>query len=136
MDDLPETLNRIAARLDALERRIFLLEHSAAARAPAPAEAAPANPGAAVAARAAPGSALAGGAFPVLGLAMLGIAGAFLLRALEEWGALPRPLVAAAAIAYAILWLVAAARVRDERWPASTTYACTSALILAPCRGS
>ncbi len=68
----------------------------------------------------------------MLGRAMLGIAGAFLLRALEEWGALPRPLVAAAAIAYAILWLVAAARVRDERWPASTTYACTSALILAP----
>jgi hypothetical protein len=133
MDDLPETLNRIAARLDALERRIFLLEHPAAGTSmPAAAEATPASPGAAVAARAAPRSALAGGAFPVLGRAMLGIAGAFLLRALEESGTLPRPLVAAAAIVYAILWLVLAARVRDERWPASTTYACTSALILAP----
>lgn len=129
MDDLPETLNRITARLDALEQRIVLLEHPAAA----PAAAAESTAGSEPAPMAAlPGLALSGSALPVLGRAMLGIAGAYLLRALEQWGGLPRPAVAIAAIVYAFLWLAAAARVRDEGWPASTTYACTSALILAP----
>jgi hypothetical protein len=40
--------------------------------------------------------------------------------------------MAAIAIAYAMLWLVWAAHTPAEEWFASTTYACTSALILAP----
>jgi len=40
--------------------------------------------------------------------------------------------MAAIAIAYAMLWLVWAARTPAGAWFASTTYACTSALILAP----
>jgi hypothetical protein len=40
--------------------------------------------------------------------------------------------VAAAAIAYALGWLVWASRVKSGDWLAGTTYACTSALILAP----
>ena len=74
----------------------------------------------------------AGGIFSVLGRAMLGMAGAYLLRAVAEASLLPRPAVAAIAIVYAILWLVWAARVPAGAWFASITYACTSALILAP----
>jgi hypothetical protein len=68
----------------------------------------------------------------VLGKAMLGIAGAYLLRAVAESSSLPRAAVAAVAIAYAIAWLVWASRMKAGDWLAATTYACTSALILAP----
>jgi hypothetical protein len=124
MIDLPETNDRITARLDDLERRISLLEHPSASP-PVSAAAPAAQP-------ALPQFSFASGALPVLGHAMLGIAGAYLLRALAESGALPRIATAAVAILYAFLWLAAAARVRDRGWPASITYACTSALILAP----
>ncbi len=70
--------------------------------------------------------------FPVLGKAMLGVAGAYLLRAIEESSSLPRLAVAVAGIAYAFVWLVWAARVRGGPRFTSTIYAGTSALILAP----
>ncbi|MGA9464692.1 MAG: hypothetical protein WBV28_18025 [Terracidiphilus sp.] len=63
---------------------------------------------------------------------MLGIAGAYLLRAMAESELLPKPIVAAVAVAYAITWLVWAARTRAESWFPSSLYACTSTLILAP----
>ena len=131
MGDLPgDAYERLAERLEALERRIDALEHSSgAACAPAAAEPVPSQP-----APVGEGlfSALTGGAFPVLGKAMLGIAGAYVLRAVAESSALPKPAVAAVAIAYAILWLIWAAQAPAGAWFASTTYACTSALILAP----
>ena len=74
----------------------------------------------------------AGSLFPVLGKAMLGIAGAYLLRAVAESSSLPKTAVAAAGIAYALGWLVWAARTRGGARFASAIYACTSALILAP----
>jgi hypothetical protein len=130
MDDLPGEITRLAARMEALERRIEALEH----------------PGEASTAVAIPHSipiqtaqadetipfALAGGAFSVLGTAMLGIAGAYLLRAVAESSSLPKIGIAAIAIAYAIFWLVWAARAPSGAWFAGTTYASTSALILAP----
>ncbi len=133
MGDLPDALTRLAARLEALEGRVSTLEHSSqAASVPGAAgapEAVPVQP-----APAGEGlfSALAGGAFSVLGKAMLGIAGAYVLRAVAESSSLPKLAIAAVAIAYAIMWLVWAARARVGAWFASTTYACTSALILAP----
>ena len=130
MNDLPDALNRLATRLEALERRVDALEHPSAAPGFLP----PPEPRAVQAAPADEtlSPTLAGGMFPVLGKAMLGIAGAYLLRAVAESTSLPKPAVAALAIAYAILWLVGAARVRAGAWFASTAYACTSALILAP----
>ena len=68
----------------------------------------------------------------MLGKALLGIAGAYVLRAVEETSALPRLTVAAAGIVYAFLWLVWAARVRGGPRFTSSIYAGTSALILAP----
>ena len=134
MDDLPDALERLTARLETLERRVEsleALEHpSAVLSAPAAQE-----PGAAPAAEAG-GEGLslaqAGGVFSVLGKAMLGIAGAYMLRAVAESSSLPRLAVAAIAIAYAIMWLVWAVRVPAGAWFASAIYAGTSALILAP----
>ena len=63
---------------------------------------------------------------------MFGIAGAYLLRAIAESTTFPRALVVAIALAYAFLWLLAAARVKTEAKFASTAYAGTSVLILIP----
>jgi hypothetical protein len=70
--------------------------------------------------------------FPVLGRALLGIAGAYVLRAVAESSSMPKLAVACAGIAYAFLWLAWAARVRRGPRFTSSIYACTSALILAP----
>jgi len=127
MGNLPDALEQLAARLAALERRVDLLERPSAE---------PIAPKALIPPTAEAGEGLslaqASGAFSVLGKAMLGIAGAYLLRAVAESSSLPRLAIAAVAIVYALLWLVAAARVPGEEWFPSTVYAGTSALILAP----
>ena len=130
MDDLPDALNRLAARLDTLERRVEALEHPSAASIAAPSLAAAPSQTAEIVDTLP--IAVAGGAFQVLGRAMLGIAGAYLLRAVAESTSLPKLGVAAIAIAYAMFWLVTATRAPVGAWFASATYACTSALILAP----
>ena len=63
---------------------------------------------------------------------MLGMAGAYLLRAVAESGSVPKLAVVALALAYAAMWLVWAARTPDDARFARTVYATTSALILAP----
>ncbi|MGD0520887.1 MAG: hypothetical protein ABSA48_06490 [Terracidiphilus sp.] len=130
MDPLPDALERLTTRLENLERRIYALEHPSEADGPLPILESNLLPSAkAVEARS---IAPAGGMFSVLGRAMLGMAGAYVLRAVAETSLLPKPAVAALAIAYAILWLVWATRAPAGAWFASITYACTSALILAP----
>jgi hypothetical protein len=133
MELLPEALERLAARLETLERRVEALEaldHISAL------ESAPLMREASAAPAAGTGEVLslaqAGGIFSVLGKAMLGIAGAYVLRAVAESSSLPKLAIAAVAIAYAILWLVWAVRIPFEAWVAGVIYACTSALILAP----
>ena len=63
---------------------------------------------------------------------MLGIAGAYLLRAVAASNVAPRTVVAAMAIAYAFAWLVWASRAKNGDWLTGTVYTSTSALILAP----
>ncbi|MDR3772537.1 MAG: hypothetical protein P4L26_04260 [Terracidiphilus sp.] len=130
MNDLPGTLDQLTARLEALEKRVYALEN------PAAVSTADSATEAALSAtdESAGGLSLAqgGGLFPVLGRAMLGIAGAYLLRAIAESTSLPKRVVAASAIVYALLWLVGAARAKAATWVASAIYAGTSALILAP----
>jgi hypothetical protein len=130
MDDLPETLERLSARIETLERRVFALEHPSASPDALPAHAPRIQQG--LQPIQASTIAPAGGFFPVVGRAMLGIAGAYLLRAVAETGSIPMLAIATIAIAYAMTWLVWATRVADGAWFASATYACTSALILAP----
>src|SRR6476659_4857219 len=52
---------------------------------------------------------------PVLGRALLGLAGAFLLRVFTESGSLPVKAGVAIGILYALGWLVSAARTPAER---------------------
>lgn len=130
MNDLPDTLERLTERLEALERRVYIIESlssASAAKAPfAPAAAVLSLP------PASPSFAFSGGTFTVFGKSLLGIAGAYLLRALEESTDLPKLGVAVVAILYAVIWLVWAARTPRDRWFESTVFACTSAAILAP----
>jgi hypothetical protein len=72
------------------------------------------------------------GVVPTLGKAVLGIAGAYLLRAIAESSAVPKLPVLFVAIAYACVWMVWAVRIYAASRFASTTYAVTSALILSP----
>lgn len=126
MPDLPEALSRLEERVEALEQRVAALEcptvsHAQVAiREPEQRSSGESS------------SSITTAALSVFGRAMLGIAGAYALRALAESGALPLPAVAAVAIAYALAWLVAASRTRKGDWLRSTTYACTAWLILAP----
>jgi len=129
MDDLPDALARLTASLESLERRVYALEHPSQAAPPIP------KPSVSTSAIAQPASAAVfpqDGVLSVVGKAMLGIAGAYLLRAIAESAALPQAVIVAIAIAYAAAWLVAATRVRPEAWFASLTYAATSVLILLP----
>src|ERR1017187_4206341 len=72
------------------------------------------------------------GVITVLGKAVLGMAGAYLLRAIAESGAVPKLPVLMVAIVYACMWMVWAVRSHAANPFASWTYATTSALILAP----
>ena len=68
----------------------------------------------------------------VFGKAVLGIAGAYLLRAIAESGTIPKLPVLTLAIVYAGMWLVWAVRTHAANHFASLTYAITAALILSP----
>ena len=130
MNDLPETIVQLAERLEALEKRVETLEHPLATSEPllvheseAPAVALTTPAGDPSPSR---------NPLPVFGIALLGIAGAYLLRAVGESGLLPQSIAAWAGIAYAFTWLFAATHSRSKIRLAGTIYSFTSALILAP----
>jgi hypothetical protein len=128
MNDLPDTLERLTERLEVLERRVAVLECPSvkeAAISPAALDAvSPSQP---------PVSTwFSGGTFTVLGKSLLGIGGAYLLRAIEQSTDLPKLGVAGFAILYAVIWLIFAARTPRDRWFESSVFAFTSAVILAP----
>ena len=132
MDESPDVLTRLSNLVKQLEQRVYVLEHPYEAAAAHP-ESTAISPGIAVRQPAeSPSSAPSGSMFAVLGKAMLGIAGGYVLRAIAESGSVPKPAVVALAIAYAAMWLGWAIRVPAQEWLASTIYAGTSALILAP----
>ncbi len=130
MHDLPDEIERLEKRMEVLELRVHALEHPLEARWPLPSPK-PETESVPLTATAAPLTP-AGSIFSVLGRAMLGVAGAYVLRAVEESSSLPRLAVAAAGIAYAFAWLVWAARTRSGLRFTGAIYAGTSALILAP----
>src|SRR5271166_2562700 len=108
MNDLPDTLERLTGRLEALERRIAALESPSLI----PADLSPVVPGTSALSPLHHSTPLSfsGGTFTVLGKSLLGIAGAYLLRSLEQSTGLPKLGVASAAIVYAMIWLIWAAR--------------------------
>ncbi|HVU45906.1 MAG TPA: hypothetical protein VHD85_07270 [Terracidiphilus sp.] len=131
--EAPDELDQIILRMNVLERRLSALEQVLhIGEAPAAQEAAeePVAAAAYPATVAATGGQFTG-ALSVFGAALLGIAGAYVLRAVSGASLLPRGLVAAAAAVYAAGWLYAAMRAKTRRL-AATLYAATSILILAP----
>jgi hypothetical protein len=69
---------------------------------------------------------------PVLGRALLGLAGAFLLRALTESGTFSARMGVAIGLVYAMLWLVWAARTPAARRLEAALHGLTSVLVLSP----
>jgi hypothetical protein len=132
----PETnpLDLLTARIAALELRVASLEHPSQTVATPGDEIAPPaehlEPAASASAGPGAGTAFTG-AFSVLGAALLGIAGAYVLRAIAEASLLPRGVVAGLAAVYATGWLLTAAR-RTAQPLAASLFAGTSILILAP----
>jgi hypothetical protein len=121
--------------VEQLENRVFLLEHPSQASAAIPAAAARSSSTDISQTGESPSFTGGSAIFPVLGKALLGMAGAYALRAAAESGSFPKMATVALAIAYASVWLIAAVWVPATEWFASTTYATTSALILAPMLG-
>ena len=69
---------------------------------------------------------------PLLGKAMLVIAGAYLLRALTTSSLAPPGLVVMLALGYALFWLLRAARMAPSDRLAGGVYSATSVLTLSP----
>ena len=132
MDNPSEVIAHLNARLEALEQRVYVLEHPSEAAPPARTIGASAGEIEAPQETEAVSFEQAGGTFPVLGKAVLGMAGAYLLRAIAEAGTFPKLAVVVLAIAYASIWLVWAVRLSTAAWFAAVCYSLTSSLILAP----
>ena len=147
LDELVLVIDRLISRLDDLEGRVAAMERVQEARTTEPVKLTVAAPTAASASSVATGAkpaAIAAQAhplaqlsrssnpMPVIGKVFLGIAGAYLLRALAESGSLPMWVVAGAAMLYAGAWLLAAARTPSPPIFAGASYAATAAVILPP----
>ena len=129
MNARPNPFEQLAARLEALEERVQSLEdrqgHESAAVPVSPlVEAVPA------AAWPDPLPQFTG-LVPLLGSGLLGVAGAYALRAVSGASLLPRSLVALIAAIYAGAWLFAAARTGRAK-VAGVLYGAVSILILGP----
>ncbi len=127
--DVSYELEELIARLDELERRVSRLEHPGQIELPdQKVHAAPAGPGPSDTPLVPPKPSV----FPIFGKAILGIAGAYLLRAAAETGAFPQWIAVTIALAYAASWLVWAAWPQVQAPLARYSYAVTAALILSP----
>ena len=133
MDDLRDALARLDARLENLERRVSALEGRPQPAIPSAREAA--LPGLATPATQAAVLPQTENVFSVAGKAMLGIAGAYVLRAIAESGSFPKLAVVVLALAYAAMWLVWSARAPAHAPITRVAFAATAALILVPMLG-
>jgi hypothetical protein len=69
---------------------------------------------------------------PVLGRGLLGLAGAYLLRAVTESGSLSPKMGVAIGLLYAMLWLLSAVHTRTPHRLETAVYSLTSVLVLSP----
>jgi hypothetical protein len=131
--DVTCLVERLNQRVSKLEQRVATLEELRNASPPriAPTQSVPEPRKPPAAWKGSSPAARPAGVVPVLGKAVLGMAGAYLLRAVAESSLMPRTLVLIVAILYACGWLVWAARLSSQGF-ASAAYAITSALILSP----
>jgi len=136
VDTITAALEQLTEQLQSLERRVATLERHAE-KPPAPdlvsaQETGLQRPRAPETWRGFPPVETPSGAVTVIGKAVLGIAGAYLLRAVAESGSVPKLPVLLVAIVYACLWMVWAVRVHISSRFAGVAYSITSALILSP----
>jgi hypothetical protein len=115
------TLEEVVLHVKELEERVAALERLAVQSVPAPTL--PQEPAAPALAQ--PSLNLTGGTFAMVAKALLGFAGAYLLRAVAESGAIPQSFGIFAGLIYAFAWLIWTAR------SGTTLYGLTSALIFA-----
>ncbi|HLH07708.1 MAG TPA: hypothetical protein VKW78_10765 [Terriglobales bacterium] len=129
-DGTSSLVQRLEERIRELERRVSALEVQFPTGSPQP------KPRAGLAqtphAEREPSTELPTRVVPVLGKAVLAIAGAYLLRAIAESAVVPKRPVLMVAIVYAAVWIVWAARIHVINRFASATFAVTSAIIMAP----
>src|SRR5690348_6505219 len=131
-EDVASQLEQLEERIATLEARISALENNQPKPVPARViQAPPVVPIAAVP-RGFLGVDLSAGAVPVLGKAVLGIAGAYLLRAVAESGAIAQFPMLLAAMVYAAAWMGWAVRTHRSNHFASVVYGITATLILCP----
>jgi hypothetical protein len=129
IDSIASDIEHLTERLRELENRVVALERGAGK----PVSAQPELTAAGIhKARPVVPADMPSGPVPVVGKAVLGIAGAYLLRAIAESGAIPRLPILIIAIVYAGLWLVWAVRTHARNHFASLAYGVTAVLILSP----
>src|SRR5215469_3392427 len=121
-DELRREMRALAARITRIEERLEIPPLEAA---PSADQQLAVHPGEVVLSASA-------AAVPALGRALLGMAGAYLLRAVTESRALPQPAGVLLGIVYAMAWLVWAARVGEGRRTEAAFYSLNSALMLGP----
>src|SRR5579863_8776993 len=129
MNESPGALELLSDRVDELERRVHALEHPHAVKTPA-ISLVEATASARLEDEA--NSLQTANIFPLLGRAMLGIAGAYVLRAIAEAGVIPNGVAAFVAIAYALAWMLWAVRVPRISGIVPLVYAGTSMMIMVP----
>jgi len=136
VDTIASALEQLSEQLQSLERRVAALEGRA--EYPSSAELASAQettlqrPRAPETWRGFPPVETPSGAVTIVGKAVLGIAGAYLLRAIAESGSVPKLPVLLVAIVYACCWMIWAVRIHGTSRFAGVAYSITSALILSP----
>ena len=129
MNESPGALELLSDRVDELERRVHALEHPHAVTTPA---ISPVEATASARLEDEADSLRTANIFPLLGRAMLGIAGAYVLRAIAEAGVMPKGVAAFVAIAYALAWMLWAVRVPRISGIVPLVYAGTSMMIMVP----
>ena len=134
LDGMASDIGQLSERLRELERRVYVLEHQPEMQGRTHSASGvtellkqPAHKTQRTSA-----ANLSAGIVPVFGKAVLGIAGAYLLRAIAESGTVPQWPVLVIAMVYAALWLLWATKTHPANHFASVTYAITAALILSP----
>jgi hypothetical protein len=127
MNARPDPFEQLAARVEVLEERVRALEGSVPEGVPVREASAAQVP---VASWPEPLPQFTS-VFPVIGSALLGIAGGYVLRAISGATLLPRLAVAVIAAVYAGVWLLAAGRAIAKQKIAGVLYAAVSILLLS-----
>src|SRR5579872_3523805 len=127
-----QDLSELTRKIEGLEQRVLTLEHRLGEGTLRAAEAEAVVPAPPPVSETATGLRISSSALPALGRALLAIAGAYLLRALTEVGAMPPPAGVAIGLLYAVVWLLVAARMPLEQELPTVLTSGTSMLIMGP----